>query len=137
MASDCFSYFGCNQKVRQSLSGRSFLFSSALQLMQWNALKNNLLHLFNTATSTLTPSLIYVGKLDVLVNTKQVLALQPAVWGNLQPGPPSIYNDSSLHLSFSNNSKATALNTHQANQSQFICTRKRVSCSTHLQSLFK
>jgi len=33
----------------------------------------------------------------------------------------------------SNNSKATAVTTHQVNQSQFICTRKLVSCSTHLQ----
>jgi len=37
----------------------------------------------------------------------------------------------------SNNSKATAVTTHQANQFQFICTRKLVSCSTHLQSYVK
>jgi len=30
-------------------------------------------------------------------STKQILALQPAVWGNLQPGLPSLCNDSSLH----------------------------------------
>jgi len=32
------------------------------------------------------------------------------------------------------NSKVTVVTTHQANQSQFICTRKLASCSTHLQS---
>jgi len=37
----------------------------------------------------------------------------------------------------SNESKATAVTTHQANQSQFICTRKLVSFSTHLQSYVK
>jgi len=40
----------------------------------------------------------------ITLSTKQVLALQPAVWGNLQPGLPSLCNDSGLHLSFSNNS---------------------------------
>ena len=41
-------------------------------------------------------------------------------------------------FAFVNNSKATAVTTHQANQSQsFICTRKLVSCSTHLQSYAK
>jgi len=60
-------------------------------------------------------------------STKRVLALQAAVWWNLQPGLPYLCNDSSLHLSFSNNSKAIAVTTHQANQSQFICTRTLVS----------
>jgi len=35
------------------------------------------------------------------------------------------------------NREATAVTTHQVNQSQFICTRKLVSCSTHLQSYAK
>jgi len=49
-------------------------------------------------------------------STKQILALQPAVWGNLQPGPPSLCNDSSLHLSFSDNSKATAVSQTSKNR---------------------
>ena len=59
-----------------------------------------------------------VWLLLVVVATKQVPALQPAVWENLQPGLPFLCNDSGLHLSFSNNSKATAVTIHQANQSQ-------------------
>jgi len=42
-----------------------------------------------------------------------------------------------LEIGKRNNGKATAVITHQANQSQFICTMKLVSCSTHLQSYAK
>ena len=83
------------------------------------------LHLFSSAN--ISP-VRFVLHLMVMKSTKQVLALQPVVCGNLQPGLPSLCNDSGLHLSFSNHSKVTAVTIHQANQSQwFICTSKLVS----------
>jgi len=56
-----------------------------------------------------------------------------------QPGNESVKTVcGKLNFSlFSNNSKATAVTTHQANQSQFICTGNLISCSTHLQSYAK
>ena len=37
---------------------------------------------------------------EILKPTKQALAFQPTIWGNLLPGPPSFCNNSSLPLTF-------------------------------------
>jgi len=71
------------------------------------------------------------------IQAVQALALQPAVWGiSCLVLLPSYCNDSSLHSSFSNDCKATAVTT-SSESIAIYCVRNLVSCVTHLQSLLK